>query len=104
MPAGAVAAHREDGDVRPLRLDAAETINHAFVHDERLEAMAQGYRSGACTMREVADHFGVHPMTVSYAVRHVEEVLEYETSLWRLRGSPYRIRISAAVVEAMIGQ
>ncbi|NNC78441.1 MAG: hypothetical protein HKN77_10790 [Woeseiaceae bacterium] len=31
--------------------------------------MARAYRSGAYTMREIAEYFGMHYMTVSCAVR-----------------------------------
>ena len=39
---------------------------------QRNEAMAQAYKSGAYTMTQIADHFGVHYMTVSRAVRALE--------------------------------
>jgi len=39
----------------------------------RKEAMTQAYLSGAYTMAEIGDHFGVHYMTVSRAVRELEE-------------------------------
>jgi len=35
----------------------------------RPEALARAFLSGAYTMREIADHFGVHYSTVSRAVR-----------------------------------
>ncbi len=38
----------------------------------RQEAMTQAYLSGAYTMAEIGDHFGVHYMTVSRAVRELE--------------------------------
>ena len=38
----------------------------------RNEAMATAYQSGAYTMAEIADYFGVHYMTVSRAVRSCE--------------------------------
>ena len=37
-------------------------------------AMSHAYRSGAYTMSQIADHFGVHYMTVSRAVRSFENV------------------------------
>jgi putative transposase len=40
---------------------------------ERNEAMARAYGSGAYTMKEIGDFFGVHYMTVSRAVRRFEE-------------------------------
>jgi|GEM_PF-2458151 len=44
----------------------------------RQKAMAQAYRSGAYTMAEIGDHFGVHFMTVSRVVRGFEGKLELE--------------------------
>lgn len=38
----------------------------------RREAMAQAFLSGAYTMQEIAEHFGVHYSTVSRAVRRIE--------------------------------
>jgi REP element-mobilizing transposase RayT len=38
----------------------------------RNEAMARAYYTGAYTMREIAEYFGVHYMTVSRAVRRFE--------------------------------
>jgi putative transposase len=38
----------------------------------RNEAMAVAYQSGAFTMREIAEYFGIHYMTVSRAVRQYE--------------------------------
>lgn len=38
----------------------------------RNEAMARAYKSGAYTMAQIADHFGVHYMTVSRALRAFE--------------------------------
>ncbi|MBT4811658.1 MAG: addiction module toxin RelE, partial [Thiotrichales bacterium] len=35
-------------------------------------AMAKAYLSGGYTMKEIGDHFGVHYMTVSRAVRKFE--------------------------------
>jgi putative transposase len=39
---------------------------------QRNEAMAQAYQSGAYNMAQIAEHFGVHYMTVSRAVRAFE--------------------------------
>ena len=39
---------------------------------DRNEAMAQAYNSGAYTMVGITEHFGVHYMTVSRAVRGFE--------------------------------
>lgn len=41
-------------------------------YTQRNEAMAQAYQSGAYTMAQIAEHFGVHYMTVSRAVRVTE--------------------------------
>ena len=43
-------------------------------YQNRNEAMAQAYLSGAYTMLEIGKHFGVHSMTVSRAVRKLEKV------------------------------
>ena len=42
-------------------------------YQNRNEAMAQAYLSGAYTMLEIGKHFGVHYMTVSRAVRQFEQ-------------------------------
>jgi len=42
-------------------------------YDERNEAMARAYVSGAYTMAEIGKHFGVHYMTVSRAVIQFED-------------------------------
>lgn len=39
---------------------------------QRNEAMAQAYQSGAYTMAQIAEHFGVHYMAVSGVVRALE--------------------------------
>ena len=41
-------------------------------YSQRQEAMARAYLSGAYTMREIGEYFGVHYMTVSRAVRWFE--------------------------------
>jgi len=41
-------------------------------HPDRNEAMARAYLSGAYTMAQIGQHFGVHYMTVSRAVRKFE--------------------------------
>lgn len=41
-------------------------------HPDRDHAIAQAYLSGAYTMAEIGQHFGVHYMTVSRAVRKFE--------------------------------
>ena len=47
---------------------------HAFRDGtpDRHQAMARAYRPGAYTMKEIAEAFGVHYMTVSRAVRRFE--------------------------------
>ena len=45
---------------------------YANRYDSRNEAMARAYNTGAFTMREIAEYFGVHYMTVSRAVRQYE--------------------------------
>lgn len=48
--------------------------------ESKEEAMAQAYRSGAYTMGQIAQHFEVHYMTVSRAVRKVEsQAVELES-------------------------
>jgi REP element-mobilizing transposase RayT len=42
-------------------------------HPDRDHAIAQAYLSGAYTMTEIGQHFGVHYMTVSRAVRKFEK-------------------------------
>lgn len=61
---------------RPL---AGSLMEHANCCSDRNEAMARAYRSGAYTMREIAEYFGVHYMTVSRAIRRFERELECET-------------------------
>lgn len=51
---------------RPVARSLGE---YARISRSRDEAMACAYGSGAYTMREIADYFGVHYMTVSRAVR-----------------------------------
>lgn len=43
-------------------------------HPNKDEAMAQAYRSGAYTMAEIGQFFGVHYMTASRAVRKFEGI------------------------------
>ena len=47
--------------------------------------MTQAYRSGAYTMAEIGEHFGVHYMTVSRAVRKYEASLK---GMWNVRTDP----------------
>ena len=64
-------AHR-----RALALSLEEYSQQSTSRDE---AMACAYLSGAYKMREIADHFGVHYMTVSRAVRRMSGMCECET-------------------------
>jgi putative transposase len=54
---------------RPL---AKPLHEYQILYSERNEAMARAYLSGFYTMLEIGDHFGVHYMTVSRAVRKFE--------------------------------
>lgn len=51
---------------KSVALSLDEYLTH---HPDRDTAMAQAYRTGAYTMAEIGEHFGVHYMTVSRAVR-----------------------------------
>jgi hypothetical protein len=48
------------------------TLSEYQANYDRNEAMGRAYRTGAYTMAQIADHFGVHYMTVSRAVRSFE--------------------------------
>jgi len=61
---------------RPLRLEFAGALYHITSRRDRRDAI---YRAAddreawlAYTMAEIGDHFGVHYMTVSRAVRELE--------------------------------
>ena len=54
------------------RIVAMPLAKYQARHTDRDEAMARTYLSGAYTMAMIAEHFGVHYMTVSRAVRKVE--------------------------------
>lgn len=56
------------------RRSIALTLEEYWVqHGNRDEAMARAYLSGAYTMAEIGQYFGVHYMTVSRAVRKIEK-------------------------------
>jgi len=56
------------------RRDLAKSLgDYRSGYPERNEAMARVYGSGAYSMKEIGDFFGVHCMTVSRAVRRFEE-------------------------------
>ena len=55
---------------RTLVMTLAEYENQYVT---RSEAMANAYYSGAYTMREIAEYFGIHYMTVSRAVKQFED-------------------------------
>ena len=61
-------AHR-----KAVALSLDEYLTH---YPDRDTAMAQAYRSGAYTMAEIGEYFGVHYMTVSRAVRKYEASLK----------------------------
>lgn len=75
-----VARHQQAGNTETLReVSKAQRRSVALSLDEysaryanRNEAMARAYLSGAYTMAQIAQHFGVHYMTVSRAVRTFE--------------------------------
>jgi putative transposase len=48
--------------------------NYQKSYDQRDEAMAKAYLSGAYTMAEIGRHFKVHYMTVSRAVKKYEDI------------------------------
>ena len=54
------------------RAVAMTLTQYQLRHANRNEAMAHAYLSGAYTMAMIAEHFGVHSMTVSRAVRKQE--------------------------------
>ncbi|MFB1512016.1 MAG: helix-turn-helix domain-containing protein [Thiocapsa sp. C3-sup] len=56
----------------------------------RHEAMARAFSSGAYTMQEIAEHFGVHYSTVSRAVRRFERSDAGKTSPFRPHFGPHR--------------
>lgn len=55
---------------RPLARSLEE---YRQISTSRNEAMARAYLSGAYTMKEIGEHFGVHYVTVSRAVRKFED-------------------------------
>jgi len=55
------------------KLLAPALIEFQQQYDERNEAMARAYFTGVYTMAEIGEHFGVHYMTVSRAVRAFED-------------------------------
>jgi hypothetical protein len=70
-------ANLQQNDLRELsiahkRSMALSLAEYEAQSENRNEAMATAYQSGAYTMTEIADYFGVHYMTVSRAVRAME--------------------------------
>ncbi|MEJ2677290.1 MAG: helix-turn-helix domain-containing protein, partial [Acidihalobacter sp.] len=53
---------------------------------DRREAMARAFLSGAYTMQEIGEHFGVHYSTVSRAVHWFESQLQDFARLTPLAG------------------
>ncbi len=76
-----VEAHHQDGQAEGFReisraqrkLLVLPLSEYQQKYAERNEAMARAYLSGGYTMAEIGEHFGVHYMTVSRAVRRFEE-------------------------------
>lgn len=74
-------SHRQTNDFDALReVSKAHRKSVALTleayrarHENKDDAMAQAYLSGAYTMAEIGAHFGVHYMTVSRAVRKFEK-------------------------------
>jgi REP element-mobilizing transposase RayT len=56
------------------QLVSASLAEIATNSPDRDQAMARAYRSGVYTMKAIAEHFGVHYITVSRAVRRVERL------------------------------
>ena len=72
-----VARRQDVGDLgevpRAQRKSLVKPLaDYACAPGDRDEAMADAYLSGAYSMKEIAESFGVHPMTVSRAVRKRE--------------------------------
>jgi putative transposase len=71
-------ATMHEGNLRELSIAHKRSLalsldEYQAQSESRNQAMALAYHSGAYTMAEIAVHFGVHYMTVSRAVRAVEE-------------------------------
>lgn len=74
-------SHRQSKDSEALRevskahrRSIALTLEEFWMrHENKDEAMAHAYLSGAYTMAEIGQYFGMHYMTVSRAVRKVEK-------------------------------
>lgn len=69
-------AQLPEGDLREVpraqRRPRSPGLDDYAARADRRRAMAQAYLSGNCTMREIAERFGVHYATVSRAVRSEE--------------------------------
>ena len=65
-----------DGDLREVprqqRRGPARPLEEYAKENERNSAMDKAYRSGDYTMKQIADHFGVHYATVSRIIRKSE--------------------------------
>ncbi|MEJ2379989.1 MAG: transposase [Gammaproteobacteria bacterium] len=71
------SAGTRSGELREIprvqrRAFAGTLAHYEDSYVERREAMARAFLSGAYTMQEIAEHFGVHYSTVSRAVRRFE--------------------------------
>jgi len=58
---------------RQRRAVAKPLAEYAAGWPDRDRAMAEAYRSGAYSMRTIAEYFGVSRMTVSRAVKRAED-------------------------------
>ena len=68
----------KQGDLREVsiahrRILALSMEQYQAQAASRNQAMAQAYQSGAYTMAQIAEYFGVHYMPVSRAVRALED-------------------------------
>jgi len=72
---GHIPCERSLQDIpEPQRRAPAKPLQfYAEQYTDRREAMAEAYRSGAYSMREIGNYFGVSRMTVSRAVRRFGE-------------------------------
>jgi REP element-mobilizing transposase RayT len=70
----------EEVPLNQKRPPARPLANYAERYEERDRAMAEAYRSGAYSMREIGVYFGVGRMTVSRAVKK-HEILHNKTNV-----------------------
>ena len=67
-------ARRNDGEIpRPQRSTAPATLDQWFITESTVAAaVIAAYRSGNYTMRQIADHVGVHYSTISRLLARIE--------------------------------